>query len=110
MAVVLPNRRLTLYPLEHPWARDANGVPVPPDPNRRAELRGTWPGAVLEQPDGIWSLRLAPEAWPVKTGDVVADEHGTTWTATTARIHRVPGCAAVDYVQVTATRNPPEVP
>ncbi|MFD7334927.1 hypothetical protein ACFV98_02840 [Streptomyces violascens] len=110
MAVVLPNRHLTLHVLEHPWARDANGVPVPPDPTRRPEPRGTWPGAAQEQPDGTWSLRLDPAAWPIKPGDTVSDDTGMSWTVTTARSHRVPGCPAVDYVQVTATRNPPEVP
>lgn len=108
MAVILPNRLLTLYALAHPWARDANGVPVPP--NQRPEPRATWPGSALEQPDDVWSLRLAPDAWPVEPGDVVGDETGMTWTVTTARNHQVPGCSAADYVQVTATRNPPEVP
>ncbi|MFF9901230.1 hypothetical protein [Streptomyces longispororuber] len=110
MAVVLANRRLTLYAHAHPWGRDANGVPVPPDPKQRPEPRGTWPGSVLEQPDGSWSLRLDPQSWPVEPGDVVTDESGASWTVTAARHHAVPGFAAVDYVQVTATRNPPEVP
>ncbi|WP_367041392.1 hypothetical protein [Streptomyces sp. Je 1-332] len=110
MAVVLPNRLLTLYALTHPWARDANGVPVPPDPNRRPEPRGAWPGSALELPDDTWSLRLDPAAWPVEPGDVVGVETGMTWTVTAARHHQVPGCPAVDHVQVAATRNPPEVP
>ncbi|WP_031102309.1 hypothetical protein [Streptomyces sp. NRRL S-146] len=110
MAVVLATRMLTLYALEHPWARDANGVPVPPDPNQQPEPRGTWPGSALEQPDDTWSLRLDPAAWPVESGDVVGDETGMKWTITTARLHQVPGCPAVDYVQAAGTRNPPEVP
>jgi hypothetical protein len=60
MAVVLPNRRLPVHVLKHSWDRDANGVPVPPDPTRRPEPRGTWPAAAEEQPDGTWSLRLGP--------------------------------------------------
>ncbi|MCX4677611.1 hypothetical protein OG413_20275 [Streptomyces sp. NBC_01433] len=110
MSVILANRQLTLSALAHPWARDANGVPVPPAPDQRPEPRGTWPGSALEQPDGTWSLRLDPAAWPVEPGDVVADETGMTWTLTTARLHQVPGCPDVDYVQAAATRNPPKVP
>ncbi|MFF0481968.1 hypothetical protein [Streptomyces sp. NPDC004435] len=110
MAVVLPNRILTLCPLTHPWERDANGVPVPPNPYTAPAPRGTWPGGAAEQPDAAWSLRLDPAAWPVEPGDIVRDETGTTWTVATARLHRVPGCPAVDYVQVSATLNPPKVP
>ncbi|MGI5337659.1 hypothetical protein ACQEVS_09810 [Streptomyces sp. CA-181903] len=110
MAVVLPNRLLTLHALEHPWVRDTNGVPVPPDPNQRPAPRGTWPGSALEQQDGTWSLRLDPGAWPVEPGDIVSDDHGLTWTVTTAREHRVAGWSAADYVQATASRNPPKAP
>ncbi|MFM9697895.1 hypothetical protein [Streptomyces europaeiscabiei] len=110
MAVLLPNAVLTVYALAHPWARDANGVPVPPNPNHRPAPRGTWPGSVLEQPDASWSVRLAPEAWPVKEGDTIADETGRSWTLVSIRNHAVPGCPDADYVQATATLNPPEVP
>ncbi|MFI1532047.1 hypothetical protein [Streptomyces griseus] len=110
MAVVLPNALLTVYVLPHPWERDANGVPVPPNPNSRPAPRGTWPGAITEQTDGTWSARLDPRAWPVRAGDTLSDETGRTWTITTARNHQVPGCPGVDYVQAAATLNPPEVP
>ncbi|MGW3626261.1 hypothetical protein [Streptomyces sp. NPDC000880] len=110
MAVVLPNRVLTVYVLPHPWVRDANGVPVPPDPNVRPEPRGTWPGSALEQPDRSWSMRLDPRAWPVEPGDTVTDDTGLSWTVTSARNHAVPGCPDADYVEATATLNPPEVP
>ncbi|MFE9993531.1 hypothetical protein [Streptomyces avermitilis] len=110
MAVVLPNAALTVYALAHPWERDANGVPVPPNPNARPAPLGTWPGSVSEQPDGSWTARLDPQAWPVKEGDAITDEIGRTWTLTSTRNHRVPGCPDVDYVQATATLNPPEVP
>ncbi|MCD9904629.1 hypothetical protein LUR56_40155 [Streptomyces sp. MT29] len=110
MAVVLPNTTLTVYALAHPWERDANGVPVPPNPNQRPAARGTWPGSVLEQSDGSWTMRLDPLAWPVKAGDTVTDESGRTWTLSTARNHTVPGCPDIDYVQATATLNPPETP
>ncbi|MFJ1552711.1 hypothetical protein [Streptomyces mirabilis] len=110
MAVLLPNAVLTVYALAHPWARDANGVPVPPNPNEKPASRGTWPGSVLEQPDASWSVRLAPQAWPVKEGDTITDETGRSWTLTSARNHSVPGCPDADYVQATATLNPLEVP
>ncbi|WP_435059862.1 hypothetical protein [Streptomyces sp. bgisy060] len=110
MAVVLPNRMLAVSSIAHPWARDANGVPVPPDPNLLPPPRDARPGATSEQPDGTWSLRLDPATWPVAPGDVVHDENSDTWTVTTARLHAVPGCPAADYVQATATLNPPKVP
>ncbi|MCG8971747.1 hypothetical protein [Streptomyces sp. CL12-4] len=110
MAVLLPNAMLTVYALAHPWARDANGVPVPPPPNQKPAPRGTWPGSVLEQPDGSWTVRLDPRAWPVNDGDTISDETGRSWTLDTARNHAVPGCSDADYVQATATLNPPEVP
>ncbi|MFD4794989.1 hypothetical protein [Streptomyces anulatus] len=110
MAVVLPNALLTVYVLPHPWERDTNGVPVPPNPNARPDPRGTWPGSVIEQVDASWSMRLDPRAWPVREGDTVTDETGRTWTLTATRNHRVPGCPDVDYVEAAATLNPPEVP
>jgi hypothetical protein len=109
MTVVLPDRELTAYVLGHPWARDALGTPVPPPPDALPTARGTWPGAATEQIDGTWTLRVDPEAWPLKPGDVLSD--GTnTWTVTTALPKRVPGYGAADYVAVTASLNPPEVP
>ncbi|MGW8387100.1 hypothetical protein ACWGMW_07785 [Streptomyces albidoflavus] len=110
MAVVLPNATLTVYALAHPWARDANGVPVPPAPGQKPAPRGTRPGSVLEQPDGTWTMRLAPEFWPLKPGDTVSDTAARTWTLTATRLHAVPGHSAADYVQAVATLNPPEVP
>lgn len=110
MAVVLPNTVLTVHALPHPWQRDANGVPVPPNPAARPAPRGTWPGSALEQPDSSWSLRLDPQAWPVKPGDTVTDATGRSWTLTSTRNHSVSGCSAADYIQVTATLSPPEIP
>ncbi|RZU28328.1 hypothetical protein EV284_6494 [Streptomyces sp. BK022] len=110
MAVVLPNAALTAYVLDHPFVRDANGVPVPPNPDVRPEPRGTWPGSVLQQDDGSWSVRLDPQAWPVKPGDTVTDESGRSWTLTMTRLHQVPGCPDVDYIGAAATLDPPEVP
>ncbi|MFE7072561.1 hypothetical protein ACFU96_21020 [Streptomyces sp. NPDC057620] len=109
MAVVLPNAKLTVYVLAHPWVRDANGVPVPPNPGQKPAPRGTWPGSVIEQDDGSWSVRLDPKSWPVKEGDTVSDETGRSWTLSSPRNHAVPGCSDVDYVQASGTLNPPEV-
>lgn len=109
MAVLLPDRDLTVYVLDHPWVRDAHGVPVPPAPDARPSPRGTWPGAATEQADGSWTLRVAPEAWRLRAGDVVGD--GTRmWTVVTALLKKVPGYGVADYIAVTATLNPPEVP
>ncbi|GGT26986.1 hypothetical protein GCM10010222_80980 [Streptomyces tanashiensis] len=83
---------------------------MPPNPNQKPAPRGTWPGSVLEQPDGSWTVWLDPQAWPVKDGDTVSDDAGRSWTLTTTRLHAVPGCPDVDYVQAAATLNPPEVP
>ncbi|MGX1907617.1 hypothetical protein ACWIID_01945 [Streptomyces phaeochromogenes] len=110
MAVVLPNATLTTYVLAHPWERDANGVPVPPNPNVQPAPHGTWPGSVLKQSDGSWTVRLDPRIWPIEPGDTITDETGRSWTLVEARLHAVPGCPDVDYVQGTATLNPPEVP
>jgi hypothetical protein len=109
VAVLLPDRDLTVYVLDHPWGRDAHGVPVPPPPDARPAARGTWPGAAIEQSDGTWTLRVDPAAWRVRPGDVIGD--GTrTWTVVTALQKTVPGHGAADYIAVTATLNPPEVP
>ncbi|MFI8265273.1 hypothetical protein [Streptomyces sp. NPDC085665] len=109
MAVLLPDRQLTVFVLAHPWSRDAHGVPVAPSPSTRPTARGTWLGAAAEQSDGSWTLRVDPAAWPLKPGDVVSDST-RTWTVSTALLKRVPGHGAADYIAVAASLNPPEVP
>ncbi|AXI91313.1 hypothetical protein SAM9427_36695 (plasmid) [Streptomyces sp. ETH9427] len=109
MAVLLPDRELTVYVLDHPWGRDAHGVPVPPPPDARPAPRGTWPGAATEQADESWTLRVDPAAWRVREGDVIGDGI-RTWTVVSALLRKVPGHSAADYIAVTATLNPPEVP
>uniref|UniRef100_UPI003F496B75 hypothetical protein n=1 Tax=Streptomyces sp. CA-136453 TaxID=3240050 RepID=UPI003F496B75 len=109
MAVLLPDRLLTAYVLSHPWTRDKLGAPVPPPPGVRPAPRGTWPGAAAEQIDGSWTLRADPAAWPLKAGDVLTDGV-RSWTVATALLKKVPGYGAADYIAVTATLNPPEVP
>ncbi|MFF9192665.1 hypothetical protein [Streptomyces rochei] len=109
MAVVLPDRELTVHVLAHPWARDPLGTPVPPPPDARPQPRGTWPGAATKQIDGSWTLRVDPAAWPLKQGDVLSDG-ALTWTVVTALLKQVPGYGAADYIAVVASENPPEVP
>lgn len=113
MAVLLPDRLLGVVPaLPRPWKRDAHGTPVPPALTVLAEPAvppRMYPGAASDQGEGTWSLRLDPQLWPVKAGDRISD--GTlVWVATATRHVAVPGHAAVDHVQVTATLDPPEVP
>ncbi|MFC5902690.1 hypothetical protein [Streptomyces zhihengii] len=108
MAVVLPNAMLTAYVLAPLGARRQRRTRTPP-PGRRPAPRATWPSSVLEQPDGTWTVRLDPKGWPVKDGDTISDGTGRTWTLTSTRQHAVRGCSDVDYVQATATLNPPEV-
>ncbi|MBG7704922.1 hypothetical protein HCJ76_44375 [Streptomyces sp. MC1] len=109
MAVLLADRHITAYALQHPWERDAHGVPVPPAPGTRPVARGTWPGAAKEQADGSWVLRVDPAAWRLRAGDVLGDGE-REWTVVTALLQTVPGYPAADYIAVTATLNPPEVP
>ncbi|MEU5181147.1 hypothetical protein AB0G49_13955 [Streptomyces longwoodensis] len=109
MAVLLPDRSITAYVLDHPWERDAHGVPVPPAPGTRPPARGTWPGAATEQADGSWTLRVDPAAWRLRDGDVLTDGE-REWTVVAALLKTVPGHPAADYIAVTATLNPPEVP
>lgn len=61
------------------------------------------------QADNSWVLRVDPQAWRLRPGDTIGDgEH--MWTIVTALLKTVPGYPAADYIAVTATLNPPEVP
>lgn len=72
------------------------------------ESHGPTPGAAREQPDGSWTLRVDPAAWPVNQGDRITD--GTrVWVVTLARTHNVPGHPDADFVSVTASLEPPKV-
>jgi len=107
--VLLADRQLTARVAEHPWQRDAHGVPVPPFPGSPRQERGPYPGAAAEQPDGSWTLRADPRTWQLRTGDILTD--GTlSWTVATAYLRAVPGYSDADYVQVTAVLDPPRVP
>jgi hypothetical protein len=107
MAVLLPDRQLTVLVKAHPFTRDAHGYPIAP--SEHAETRGPWPGAAKEQPDASWTLRLDPRAWPVEPSDRVTDGN-RVWVVSSARLHTVPGHPDADYISVTATLEPPEVP
>lgn len=108
MAVLLPDRDLTVTRRGHPWRRDARGLPLPSDADAQTPY-GPTPGAAREQPDGSWTLRVDPGAWPVNQGDRISD--GTrVWVVTLARLNSVPGHPDVDFIAVTATLDPPKVP
>lgn len=113
MAVILPNATLAVGRKTHPFARDAHGSPISgPDTVQYGQAR---PAGLLERADvgaeqgTDWSIRLAPEEWPVRAGDHVTD--GTdVWVVTASRLHRIVGHPDVDYVAVTAYREAPTVP
>lgn len=107
MAVVLPNADLTVRVRTHPWVRDTHGHPVAPA--EPAAVRGPWPGAASDRQDGTWSLRVDPQAWPVEEGDEVTDGN-RTWVVSSRRLNTLPGYPDVDYIGITATLNPPQVP
>ncbi|MGA5822240.1 hypothetical protein ACPC54_30775 [Kitasatospora sp. NPDC094028] len=109
MAVILANRRFTAYVAEHPWERDAHGLPVPPRPGTAAASGPALPGAAVMQADGSWSLRADPRHWPLRPGDRLVDG-AESWTITTARLCAVAVDGAADYIAVTAALDPPLVP
>ncbi|MFJ3793567.1 hypothetical protein [Kitasatospora sp. NPDC090091] len=109
MAVILPNRRFTAHVAPHPWARDAHGLPVPPPPGSVSATGAVLPGAAVQQTDGSWSLRADPQQWPLRPGDRLVDGD-ESWTVTSARLCAVPVDGAADYIAVTATLDPPQVP
>jgi len=109
MAVILANQQLTLLPRAHSFARDAHGQPVAPAATGPA--RGPYPGSALQgfNPEADWSLRLDPRMAPVEPADEVTD--GTrTWVVVTRKYNAIAGYPDVDYIAVTATLNPPQVP
>jgi hypothetical protein len=108
MAVVLPNRTLTLLRTgAHPWERDAYGHPVPPDPATvLAEAGPSSPGAVLQEDAKTWKLRLDPSWWPVWVGDRVTDGV-QTWVIATVHLNKHPIDPTVNFVRATAVLDPP---
>lgn len=109
MAVLLADRELTAHVTTHPWARDAHGTPVPPNPATPREERGPYPGAATEQPDASWTLRADTRMWRLLPGDTLTD--GTlSWVVTTALLRKVTDYPNADYIQITAALEPPRVP
>lgn len=109
MAVVLPDRDLTVAVSAHPWPRDARGMPMPPKEEDR-EVRGPYPGAAQENPDNTWSLRVDDRCWPMRAGDTITDGD-KVWVATgTPKLHMLPGGSGVDFIECQATLEPPRVP
>ena len=115
MAVILPNAFLRVRKRAHPYARDRWGKAVAPaEPGPWSEPVA---GGVKEQPSlgleqgAAWSVRLPVDVWPLERGDEIDEPStGRRWVVDTARDHRVVGHPDVDYVAVSATLDPPEVP
>jgi hypothetical protein len=123
MAVILANCDLTVNKRAHPFKRDARGYPVPTGGHGGNILEqwlaqadadeitifGPSPGNATEQADETWVLRVDPASWPIRAGDQITD--GTrVWIATGApNLVAVPEFDDVDFVNVTATLEPPRV-
>lgn len=113
MAVVLSNADLRTRTKPQPRARDDYGQVV------GSPEHGEWgpplPGAVKEfvssddDQGGVWNLRLDPAQWPLAAGDHITDDGLRVFVVMTALLHQVPGVPDVDYVQVTAVLETPEV-
>ncbi|MFJ5121963.1 hypothetical protein [Kitasatospora sp. NPDC088548] len=111
MAVILANRQFTAHVSPHPWPRDAHGTPIAPAPGSvPAGNSRPLPGSAIKQQDGTWSLRVDPTLWPLRVGDRIVATTNESWTVDTARLCAVAGHTAADYIAVTATLDPPEVP
>lgn len=109
MAVTLANTRLTARVRSHDWVRDARGTPVPSAADTITE-RGPFPCAMLEQASQEWNGRLDPRMNPLRQGDELTDGV-RVWTITSVPIfHQVPGCSAVDNIEVKASLNDPVTP
>lgn len=108
MAVVLPDRALTVSMRSHEWVTDERGVPMP-TPQDTLTVRGPFPGAAARANGNTWDLRVDPACWPMRAGDRITD--GTlTWVVDVDPIlHAVPGAPHVDHIAVTATLDPPAV-
>lgn len=108
MAVILVNSSLTVRRLQHDFARDEHGMPVAPTVS--SSTVGPFPGSVLEQQDGSWTVRLDPRCWEVEPGDQVIDDRGRVFVLSEARLFQVPGAPMADYIGGRAVLDPPDVP
>lgn len=121
MSVLLPNARVMHGRRPHPWARDAQGVPIPTgsDPVES----GPWDASLIEQPStasvgtaggtpgALYTFRLDPRCWPLEEGDTLRDlDTGRTFVVMLeeARLFTVPGYDDADYIGGKARLDPPE--
>lgn len=115
MAVILPNALVRVRKRPHPYGRDRWGkavAPAEPGPWSEPMPAGVKEQAAMGGEQGApWSIRLPVAVWPLERGDEV-DEPATArrWVVDVARDHRIVGHPDVDYVAVSATLDPPEVP
>ena len=109
MSVLLPDRQLTVTVRAHPQERDDRGVPKP-TPQDALTVRGPYPGAAEEQPDGSWTLRVDPRCWPMRPGDQITDGTLTWYASTQPQLRGVPGVPDVDFIRVIGTLDPPRTP
>lgn len=110
MAVMLPDRMLTVTVRAHPEKRDARGTPMATAQDAE-DVRGPYLGAAFRQLDGSWKLRVDPRCWPMRMGDKITDDQGNTWYAAHEPQYRKhPVDDVCDCINVTGTLDPPLVP
>lgn len=110
MAVILPDRALTAHVRAHPFTRDARGTPMP-TAGDQVDVRGPYPGAAQENPDGSWALRVDARCWPLRASDKITDDQGSVWVlGGSPKLHMVPGVSDVDFIEAVGTLEPPKVP
>jgi hypothetical protein len=98
MAVLMVNARLGVR-VRQVAATDPHGFPTPTGWGPAGTLL---PGRVQEDQDGLWRLGVDPGLWPVRQGDLVVDDTGTTWLVATADLLRNNVDPRVDWIRVTA--------
>ena len=109
MAVVLPDRALTVTVFTHPQVRDARGKPMPSDSDGSV-VRGPYPGSAEHAGGNVWNLCLDPRCWPIRTGDLVSDGANTWVVAPEPLLKQIPGHSDIDFVRASATLDPPQTP
>lgn len=111
VAVLFANARVTVDVRKHPARRDARGAPIV---DENAETRGPFAANAREQADLSWTLRIDPDAAPLRADDVVREVggQGRVWVLTgNPRLQALPGGPSdVDYISANAVLDPPKVP
>lgn len=98
MAVLLTNALLGVRRRQDA-GRDAHGARVPGDWDAVGEML---PGRVKEAADGAWSLGVDISLWPIRQGDLIADDAGNEWHVDTADPIRNNLDPTVDWVRIAA--------